>query len=220
MYNTCVLCIRLIRIYERWNIGDNGALSQAVLTELSNQQQKLLSMENTNEPPSKGHQNDFNDLIPNDILADVLGESPFNMNMAEQQLQQQQQQTEIPLILQQDQDIVQTAMMELISHEAERPSKGSRPRNDSRSDFSDEGIGLSPPMLQVDNFLFIHMYVCRDACRDGQGSGWTVGGNFGNFYSGGQSHFGGGVKQFLIIFSFLLNFGNFFCNFYNFVVPI
>ena len=54
---------------------------------------------------------------------------------------------------------------------------------------------------------------------DGQGSGWTVGGNFGNFYSGGWG-WGRVKKFFLSFFSFLQNFGEFFCDFYNFITPI
>ena len=102
--------------------------------------------------------------IPNDILADVLG--PFNLNMVEENQDQSMiindpmisEQQEIPIILQNNQDIMETAMMELIRDE-ESPS--GRQRNFS-SDYSDEGIGLSPPMLQVSlshlaylNFLFI-----------------------------------------------------------------
>ena len=48
------------------------------------------------------------------------------------------------------------------------------------------------------------------------------GGSFGNFYDGGgKAMFTVGVKIMLIrFFSFLRNFGECFCNIYNFVTPI
>ena len=51
------------------------------------------------------------------------------------------------------------------------------------------------------------------------------GGSFGNFYGGVSKPFlwqgmVGGKKIFCSFFSFLRNIGEFFCNFYNFVVPI
>ena len=61
----------------------------------------------------------------------------------------------------------------------------------------------------------------------GKGLVGRWGGNLGIFNGGGQSHFtvGGwwGVKNFFgggSFFSFLQNFGEFFCDFYNFVTPI